>query len=199
MEVKQIINSVFNSNTFIIYDGGKAVVIDIGDFKPVKKFIEENNLSVEGLFITHTHYDHIYGIRDFMEAYPHTPVYTSAFGKEALHKSNWNFSRYHDDEIIIESDMIKAVEDGGRIKIPGDTTMTVIATPGHDKSCISLLTDDMLFSGDSYIPGVKVVASFPNSNREDAATWYERLHDMAINRNLYPGHGECILSAPLSS
>ena len=192
MKVEQIVNSVFNSNTFILYEDGKAIVIDIGDSGPLRRFIEENGLTVEALFLTHTHYDHIYGIRDFMNLFPDVPIYTSHFGKEALRKSNWNFSRYHDDEIIIESDRIKALEDNSETVIPGLCKLTAIATPGHDKSCMSFITGDMLYSGDSYIPGVKVVASFPNSNRTDAEAWYGRLHEMSGSYNLYPGHGECV-------
>ena len=46
--------------------------------------------------------------------------------------------------------------------------MEVFETPGHDKICLTYKVENNVFSGDSYIPGVKVIASFHNSDRVDA-------------------------------
>ena len=51
------------------------------------------------------------------------------------------------------------------------------------------LPDNNVFSGDSYIPGVKVIASFPNSDREDARISKERIMELIKDCSLYPGHG----------
>lgn len=40
-----------------------------------------------------------------------------------------------------------------------------------------------------YIPGVKVIASFPNSDREDARISKERIMELIKDCSLYPGHG----------
>ena len=192
MKVKRIVNSVFNSNTFIVHEDRKAIIIDIGDFEPLLNFTEENKLEIEALFITHTHYDHIYGIKKFMKQFPDVPIYTSSFGKKAFNKSNWNFSRYHEDPIEIESESIKVISGGDVINVFQDTDVKVLETPGHDKSSFTFRIGDYLFTGDSFIPGVKVIASFPNSNREDAQYWYERLKVMSASHIICPGHGEMV-------
>ena len=192
MKVKRIVNTVFNSNTFIVHEDRKAIIIDIGDFNPLLNFTEENNLEIEALFITHTHYDHIYGIKKFMKQFPDVPIYTSSFGKKAFNKSNWNFSRYHEDPIEIESESIKVISGGDVINVFQDTDVKVLETPGHDKSSLTFRIGDYLFTGDSFIPGVKVIASFPNSNREDAQYWYERLKEMSASHIICPGHGEMV-------
>ncbi|MDE6027759.1 MAG: MBL fold metallo-hydrolase, partial [Muribaculaceae bacterium] len=120
------------------------------------------------------------------------PIYTSSFGKEAFNKSNWNFSRYHEDPIEIESASIKAVSGEDAINIFQDTEVKVLETPGHDKSSLTFRIGNYLFTGDSFIPGVKVIASFPNSNREDAQYWYERLKELSENYIVCPGHGEIL-------
>lgn len=192
MKVKRIVNSVFNSNTFIVYENREAIIMDIGDFNPVIRFIREKGLNVEGLFITHTHYDHIYGIKKFMSQFPDVPIYTSSFGKKAFNKSNWNFSRYHEDVIEIESEQISPLYDGDELSVLGRHQLQVIATTGHDKSSLSYRVGNLLFTGDSYIPEVKVIASFPNSNREDAQYWYGRLKEMSREYIICPGHGDIL-------
>lgn len=107
MKVKQIINSVFNSNTFIIHDEGIALIVDMGDFEPLKKYLKENHITPLALLITHVHYDHIYGVPEFMKSYREVPIYTSTEGKESFKNPKWNFSRYHDDPISIDSPKIK--------------------------------------------------------------------------------------------
>lgn len=189
MTIHRFENSVFNSNSYIINDGPQAVIVDIGDFNPLVNFINEHNLDLVALFITHTHYDHIYGIKEFMHQFPDIPIYTSEFGKIAFSKPNWNFSRYHDDNICIISDKIVPLQNKEVISISEALRVTAIATPGHDLSCISFRIDDALFTGDSFIPGIKVVDTFPKSDKLLAAHWYSILQGMAETYNIYPGHG----------
>ena len=192
MRIKRFENSVFSSNTYVIDDGNAAVIFDIGDTTPIFEYLQNSELTPTALFITHTHYDHIYGIRDFMTKFPTVSIYTSEFGKEAFKKPNWNFSRYHEDEISIDSDTIKVLRDGETLRIFDDTDLQVIATPGHDKSCLSYKMGELLLTGDSYIPGVKVIASFPNSNKIDARLWYEKLESMSPTHTILPGHGDTL-------
>ena len=62
MEVYRIINSVFTSNTFVLTDeqSDDCWLVDVGDINPVLQYVVDRQ--VRGLLITHTHYDHIYGI-----------------------------------------------------------------------------------------------------------------------------------------
>lgn len=108
MNIHQIVNSVFTSNTYILSVEGKDghVLIDIGDITPIRKFVQEKGGTVQALFLTHTHYDHIYGIKDLLRLYPDCMVYTSSFGKEALSSDKLNFSRYHNDPVIWMGDNV---------------------------------------------------------------------------------------------
>ena len=189
MQITQFPNSVFNSNTFVIHDGEQAVIVDLGDFQPVKDYLEKNGLTPVALLVTHVHYDHIYGIPEFMKAYPETPIYTSELGKESFNNPKWNFSRYHDDPISIDSPQIHTIDDGEALNLLG-TEFKAIHTPGHDHSCITYQAEDNLFTGDSYIPDIKVVDTFPKSNKALAREWYDRLQSLTSDFNIYPGHGE---------
>jgi lipopolysaccharide/colanic/teichoic acid biosynthesis glycosyltransferase len=189
--IHQIVNSVFTSNTYILSVEGKDgyVLIDIGDIAPIKQGVQEKCGTVQALFLTHTHYDHIYGIKDLLRLYPDCTVYTSSFGKEALGSDKLNFSRYHNDPVIWMGDNVTVLHENDKVEIFPGIFVEVFETPGHDKSCLTYKVENNVFSGDSYIPGVKVIASFPNSDREDARISKERIMELTKDCSLYPGHG----------
>jgi len=52
MEIRQIVNSVFNSNSFILSEAGSLNVflIDIGDFNPIISQMKEDAM-IKGIFL----------------------------------------------------------------------------------------------------------------------------------------------------
>lgn len=88
---------------------------------------------------------------------------------------------------------VRVIEDEGRISTVSSRAGSVptrelspqflnevdaIFTPGHEPSCVSYRIGDMLFTGDAYMPGVKVVTTFPRSNKQLAAESLVRLQEM---------------------
>lgn len=193
MKVKRFINSVFTSNTYVLTEecSDDCWVVDIGDIEPVLEYVEDRK--VRGLFITHTHYDHIYGINKLVAHFPDCVVYTSVKGKEGLYSDRLNFSRYHADPIIFQGEHLQIVNDGDSVCLFENVEFKVLATPGHDWSCLTYYTDDSIFTGDSYIPGIKVITSFPHSDKEQAALSLCKILQMSETRNVYPGHNDSLL------
>ncbi len=189
MKIQQFVNSVFTSNSYIVHDGRNALIIDVGDFPALKEYLTSQGLALRGVFITHTHFDHIYGLPELMSQYPEVPVYTTEAGIEALREPKYNFSRYHGSPICIISEKIISLQNNAIVSPCETPAVTAIHTPGHDSSCVSFVIGNALFTGDSYIPDVKVIATFPRSDKKAAREWYARLQDMAETYDIYPGHG----------
>jgi hydroxyacylglutathione hydrolase len=62
-----------------IHDGQSALIVDPGDAAPVLRYLEEENLSLTGILITHHHADHTGGILTLLQALgPKIPVYGPA-------------------------------------------------------------------------------------------------------------------------
>ena len=188
MLIHKIVNSVFASNTYVISEeaDNSCWLVDIGDIEPVKEFV--GNRFVKGVFITHSHYDHIYGIRELVEAYPGCIVYTCEEGKEGLLSDKYNFSRYHGDPISFAYPNVKVLTDGDIVELYPGYLMKVMHAPGHDKSCMTYYTDEYVFSGDSYIPGFEVVTTFPRSNKEDSSESLKKIYQLLETRKIKPGH-----------
>lgn len=188
MHISNIVNSVFNSLTYMLSGGNGDCcwLVDCGD---VEKIID-TGMTVRGVLLTHCHYDHIYGLNKLVEAFPDAMVYTNEFGKAALSDTKWNFSHYHpdaDDFIFWKPQNVVTVSEGDKISLDG-FSLTVLETPGHDPSCISYLTDGAVFTGDSYIPGVKVVTTFPKSDKALAEASLRRITEISKDIRVYPGH-----------
>lgn len=177
--IEHIVNIVFNSVTYILPVGSQkdSWLVDCGD---IDKIVEQG-WHVNGVLLTHAHFDHIYGLNRLMEIFPEALVYTNAEGKEGLMSPRWNFSRYHDevDEFIFSNpENVRVIEGEGWQMLEDGFRIDVLFTPGHDPSCICYHIDDYLFTGDSYIPGMKTITNFPNSVKEQAKASEGRIKDL---------------------
>ena len=102
-----------------------------------------------------------------------------------------NFSRYNGNSFSYQFDNIYLLEDEDKLELFPNVIISVIATPGHDWSCLTFKFEDHLFTGDSFLPDYKILTKFPKSNKDQAKESLCKIKHMikmgAIN--VYPGHG----------
>ena len=187
MDISQHINSIFNSNTYLIKDKSYDYcwLIDIGD----TDYLIDNSLNINGIFLTHSHFDHIYGINKIIEKFPDCIIYTSKSGNEALYSDKLNLSKYHESPLIFNGNNVKIINENDKIEIFPNISLEVIETPGHCPSCLTYYTDKYIFTGDSYIPGINLVTNLPKGNKIQAQESLEKIKELAKNRIICPGHG----------
>lgn len=182
-----------NSVTYVLYreDVDYCVLIDCGFSESLITSLETLGKRVKAVFLTHAHYDHIYGLNMLLDHFPESLVYTNEEGREALTDIKKNFSKYHPEIVpfIFEhTENVRLLEEGERLLFD-DEKMQVLFTPGHDVTCFSFIIGNNLFTGDAYIPGVKTVMTFPRSNKKDAMASLERLKALELEGSIIcPGH-----------
>lgn len=193
LQVKRIVNEIFSSNTYIVWDDeyDYCWLVDIGDLLKITDALPPN-IEIRGVFLTHGHFDHIYGANALHRAYPHCMVYTSVYGKEELYNEKKNFSLYHETSFVYEGKDVSVLGEGDIVELYPNVVINIIATPGHCPSCLTYSIDKWLFTGDSYIPEVKVVTKLRNGNRELAKQSEERILKLAKGKTICPGHGEMV-------
>lgn len=191
LQVKQIVNNIFTSNTWMLFDDcyDYCWLVDIGDYEKVADALP-SGIEVKGLLLTHTHFDHTYGINKLHEAHPECRVYTAEYGKIALYDEKKNFSKYHEASFIFNGNDVEVLNEGDQLEIYPGMILTTFATPGHCPSCLTFVVGDFIFTGDAYIPGVKVVTKLPMGDRKLAAESIERIMNLAEGMKICPGHGE---------
>lgn len=191
LQVKQIVNNIFTSNTWMLFDDcyDYCWLVDIGDYKKVADALP-SGIKIRGLLITHTHFDHTYGINELHRNHPECRVYTSEYGKVALYDEKKNFSKYHEKPFKYDGTDIIVLKDKEGVELYPGEYLIAYETPGHCPSCLTYVVGSWIFTGDSYIPGVNVVTKLPKGNKIQSAESVKRILCLSKGKTLYPGHGE---------
>lgn len=178
-----VINSVVYSRTYIVTDISLNLVwlVDCGDVNPILSLVRGRK--IEGVLLTHAHFDHIYGLPALIEKFPEVAIYTNEWGKVALTDAKLNMSLYHGSPVRIDCPNVQVVKEGDKV-----CGLEVFETPGHNPSCICYADNKMIFTGDAYIPGCKVVTNLPHCDKVQTEASVERILALAEGKTIYPGH-----------
>ena len=129
------------TNCYFVYkeDTKDAIVFDPadnGDYLYEK--LKDNGITVKAIFLTHGHFDHIYGVKKLKEL-SGAKVYASVDEVEVLKDPDANVSGLFGRVISMEPD--ETFNDLDVITI-ADMTFQVLATPGHTAGsvCFTLKT-----------------------------------------------------------
>ena len=188
LKVESAVGKVMDAIVYALSDGigHDYYLVDIGDFDAVRSILSEDAI-VQGVFITHGHHDHIFGLNKLKEAYPDCVVYASEDCAKMLASAKSNLSMYLEMPMEYEGE-VTLLRDGDVVKLFDGITLTAISTPGHNPSCLCFMVEDCLFTGDSYIPGVKVVTNLPGGSKKLAQESVEKILQLAEGKTICPGH-----------
>lgn len=96
----EIIPSLKDNFIFALINGRQCAVIDPGEAAPVKKFLENEKLSLTHILCTHHHWDHVSGIPDL----PADEVWCSPFDRSRIPRATKSVSSHEqlwDEEVLI--------------------------------------------------------------------------------------------------
>jgi len=187
--VEQIPNVIYTSNTYKIVIDKSVWLVDIGNAKPVIDTLKRDE-QVQGVFITHSHYDHIHGINALAELFPNCIFYASAETLKGLYDVKLNLSFYHEQPIAYQGDNTIAISHLEEINLRDGFSVKAYYTPGHNPGSMTFQLEKYLFTGDSFIPGTPVVTKLKGGNKEENEKSLALIHELIKERTqVCPGHG----------
>ena len=187
MNIKRVVAGVYAVNCYIVYnDNKKGFIIDPGgDSDDIIKFIDEENINLEFILLTHGHGDHIEGLNDLASHYPKAKVYIGEEDKDFLYNSELSLSDAIFGEVFRFKGELITVKEGDTI---GD--FKVIDTPGHTIGSKSFYDekDKILMSGDTLFRRSYGRYDLPTGSLEMLCHSLEKLSKLPDETVVYNGH-----------
>lgn len=184
--IEKIICGGFETNTYVISNEGKCVIVDPGlDFLEYSKEIK-SKYEVEAILITHGHIDHIDGIKYF----PNTPIYIHELDEEFLYDSRLSLYNFMGLKTPFTKNTLKInkVKENDTLNLIG-FEFKVMHTPGHTKGSCCYLYKNKLLSGDTLFKNSCGRTDFPTGSPRDIKKSLKRIISECLDTvDVYPGH-----------
>ena len=192
MKTECLTVGMVQTNCYLVYEEGmkKAVLIDPGDLgKELAQYVQEKQLELQAILITHAHFDHVWGLEAVREAFPQAMVYVCENEKQLCEDPEKNLSAAYGRPVRVRPD--RWVKDQEQFEAAG-FEFTVITTPGHTEGCCCYYIKErnILFSGDTLFEESVGRTDFPTSSMSALVrSVREKLFVLPEETKVCPGHG----------
>lgn len=149
MKIKVFPLGCYMTNCYLVWDdNNEATLFDCGDehFENLINFIDENNLNLKNIILTHGHGDHIGGINRLISLYPNATLFIGKEEQEFLSNPDLSLSNAIHGSNFKYNGKFKTLSQGDSI-----FGFEVIDTPGHTigSKCFYNKKNSILISGDT--------------------------------------------------
>ncbi len=169
-------------------DTKEMVIIDPGgDGADLIRRIKERGLKLQGVLLTHGHYDHAHHARMVADAFG-VSVYASEKEKGTMHDTQKNVSAMFGNPETYDADVY--TKDGDALELAG-FKIKVISTPGHTEGgcCYYFDGNKVLASGDTLFCGSVGRTDFKGGSMSDLVrSVKEKLFALPNDTAVLPGH-----------
>ena len=188
MKILNICEGSWASNCYALISGSHALIIDpSASAKAILETLEREGASLEGILLTHGHFDHILSL-DTLRDKTGVPAYIHREDAIMLTdgKKNAFYEFFGKEKAYRAADVL--LSDGDRIPL-GDKTLTVYHTPGHTHGSVCYLSEGLIFSGDTIFAESYGRCDLWNGDIEKMRDSLKKLSALDRKLTLYSGHG----------
>ena len=170
----------YQVNCYVVHQeaSNRCVVIDPG-YAPqrILAYLQQNNLQLDAILLTHGHFDHVGGVRE-LAADTDCLVYLNT-AEELLPPQITAGQLFYTNNYPAN----------GQLQIAG-MNFLVLHTPGHTPGSVCLLVEDAMFSGDTLFAGSCGRTDFPGGDWGTIVNSLHRLRDLPGDYRVFPGHAQ---------
>ena len=197
VSVKSFCFNPFRENSYLLCDevGGECVFVDPGCYdeaesEALKSFVSSHGLKPNAIWLTHGHFDHIFGVAGLARDYS-IPVYMSSGDKMILRRDPVYAQGVglkapdvsFETEDLVDGQILASFDNGG---------FKVITTPGHTPGGVCFYSEEnkILFSGDTLFAGSIGRTDLDGGDYDkEIVGIMEKLMLLPGDVEVYPGHG----------
>lgn len=190
MFIERIPAGVYAVNCYVFADDktDQAIVVDPGgDVDKIIEVLENKDLKLNYIILTHGHGDHIGGVEELKEKTA-APIYIHKDDAYMLRDANVNHSTsIVGSKVEIEPDHL--LEDGDVLNL-GELKLNFIHTPGHTKGGMCIAVENALFTGDTLFANSIGRTDLEGGNQEELIDSIKnKLFVLNEELTVFPGHG----------
>ncbi len=177
MYFKQISIGGYDHNfSYLIGDANtkEVAVVDPDNLPMIEKIVQDENLKITAIFITHEHFDHISGIPEALKRWS-VPIYAHELAIEKIGEIDGEVRGLIDREEI-------------EIGSSDSITLKVIHTPGHSPGSVCYLVENKLIVGDILFVGGCGRCDLPGGDLRAMWKSFNKLKELPNDIEIYPGH-----------
>jgi hydroxyacylglutathione hydrolase len=182
-----------STNAFLLWEDHvkEAVLIDCPPFggNEVKELLSQKNLKLKEIWLTHGHWDHIAGVREFSQFKGKVIGHPS---DQILFEKPELMSSFSLPELVLEPVHITDwVEDGSTLDL-WERSVSVLHCPGHCPGNIAfyLESENICFVGDVIFSGSVGRTDLPGGDFEDLKnSILNKIYTLPDHTELAVGHG----------
>lgn len=183
-QIETFVLGAVQVNTYLLWNDQHVLIIDPGSKSPrLQEAIDAKHGIVDGIILTHAHFDHIAGVDTLINKY-HCKLYMNDLDIPLLTDPKLNFS--FGEPIIVHTKPEILLPQEHTI---GNFTFTFMDAPGHSEGCSMIQWDSYLFSGDVLFQGSIGRTDLATSSNSKMAQSLRKIKTMDPNLIVYPGHG----------
>lgn len=181
----------FSTNAYVVAcaDTREAAILDPAPDSSleIQAFVAEQQLNVQKILLTHSHWDHIADVKPLKEKYQ-IPVYIHPLDALNLQQPGADGLPCWLAIPAMQPDVL--LEEGMQIPV-GKLNFQVLHTPGHSPGCVCFYESGqhVLFSGDTLFKGTIGNLSFPTSQPSLMWPSLAKLAQLPSDTRVFPGHG----------
>ena len=188
VKVNTLILGPLQTNCYIVREENSAacVVVDPAHApERILDFAAAEGLTIQALFLTHGHFDHVGAVKTLME---------KTGCALWMHKGDYNRRSDPMNDYLYplhDRDLgeISFCDDGTVIQAAG-LSFTVHSTPGHSRGSVCYQTEGILLSGDTLFAGGCGRTDLPGGSADAIFISLADLAELDGDIKVYPGHGE---------
>lgn len=148
--IKEFTFNHFQVNTYVVYDKTKeCVLVDVGCINreeegQLDKFIQDNNLIVKHLLLTHAHIDHCFGMKKYAKQY-NLPITMNEGGKTMMDISLGQADMMGFGQIEFKDVEKKYIEYGDEIVFGDNYVLKTFDVSGHCEGSVAYYSEKEKF------------------------------------------------------